>query len=119
MKAIHNLSKDARYQIISLLLEKRSKKELAEELGLTPAAITKFLSQVTHPSDETIEKAINIADEEERKRIVRIILNDLIDSIKGILEDYDEYIDTEDVKELKEILEYLESKKEVLSLRLV
>ncbi|QIW24289.1 XRE family transcriptional regulator [Sulfolobus sp. S-194] len=82
MRIIHNLSKDARERIISLLLEKRSKKELAEELDVSPSAITKFLNGLTHPSDKTIERAIEIADEEEKERIYEIIVEDIMESLE-------------------------------------
>ncbi|BCU71306.1 helix-turn-helix domain-containing protein [Stygiolobus caldivivus] len=87
MRIIHNLSKEARTRIIELLLENRSKKELAEELGLSPSAITKFLSSATHPSDETIEKAFKIANEREKREIIDIILDDLLESLEEFIEE--------------------------------
>ncbi|MBP1357176.1 MAG: helix-turn-helix domain-containing protein [Sulfolobus sp.] len=120
MRAIHNLSKEARFDIILLLLEKRSKKELAAELGITPAAVAKFVSKLTHPSDETLERAIQIADNDERKRIVKIIIHDLINGLKEAIENYGDYVDDEEIEEIKEIIvDYLEGKRELLSLRLV
>ncbi|BFH74433.1 helix-turn-helix transcriptional regulator [Sulfurisphaera javensis] len=94
MRIVHNLSKEAREKIIELLLEKRSKKELANELEISPSAITKFINGQTHPSDETIEKAIEIADEEEKERIYEIIVEDLIESLE-------EFIQNNDVKNEK------------------
>lgn len=87
MRIIHNLSKEARTRIIELLLQKRSKKELAEELGLSPAAITKFLNNTTHPSDETIEKAFKIATDREKREIIDIILDDLLESLEEFVEE--------------------------------
>jgi len=87
MRIFHNLSKEARTKIIEVLLQKRSKKELAEELGLSPAAITKFLNNKTHPSDETIEKAFKIATEREKREIIDIILDDLLESLEEFVEE--------------------------------
>ncbi|WP_054837682.1 helix-turn-helix domain-containing protein [Sulfuracidifex metallicus] len=55
-RVFHNLSKGARYDILSILLERRGKKELATELGVSPALITKYINKVTHPSDEVMSK---------------------------------------------------------------
>ena len=85
MRIIHNLSKNAREKIINILLEKRSKKELAEELGISPSAITKFINGITHPSDETIRKALEIADEEEKERIYEVIAEDIIESLEEFI----------------------------------
>ncbi|BFI74037.1 transcriptional regulator [Sulfurisphaera ohwakuensis] len=98
MRIIHNLSKDARERIISLLLEKRSKKELAEELGISPSAITKFLNGLTHPSDETIERAIEIADEEEKERIYEIIIEDIVESLEEFIKN--NYFNSEKIKNI-------------------
>nr|WP_231113579.1 helix-turn-helix transcriptional regulator [Sulfurisphaera ohwakuensis] len=98
MRIVHNLSKDARERIISLLLEKRSKKELAEELGISPSAITKFLNGLTHPSDETIERAIEIADEEEKERIYEIIIEDIVESLEEFIKN--NYFNSEKIKNI-------------------
>lgn len=85
MRIIHNLSKEAREKIIMVLLENRSKKELAESLGVSPSAITKFINGITHPSDETIEKALEIATDEEREKIENIILEDILESLEEFI----------------------------------
>ncbi|ARM75739.1 hypothetical protein [Acidianus manzaensis] len=114
MKAIHNISKEAREDIISILLENRSKKELANELGVTPTAILKFSKGVTHASDETIEKAIEISNEEERKRIVEVILNDLISSLIEIIKENPE-IEIEKINELRKVLDEIEKTRLLVS----
>ena len=102
MRIIHNLSKDARERIIDILLEKRSKKELAEELGISPSAITKFVNGITHPSDETIEKALEIADEEERERIYEIIAEDIIESLEEFINNSG--FENEKIRNIKKLL---------------
>jgi len=102
MRIIHNLSKDARERIIDILLEKRSKKELADELGISPSAITKFINGITHPSDETIEKALEIADEEEKQRIYEIIAEDIIESLEEFINNCG--FENEKIKNIKKLL---------------
>jgi len=97
MRIIHNLSKEAREKIIEVLLEKRSNKELAEDLGISPSSVTKFLNGMTHPSDVTIERALEIADDEEREKIYEIIVEDVVDSLIEFLSE----IDTENEKILR------------------
>ena len=103
MRIIHNLSKEARSRIIEILLENRSRKELAEELGLSPAAITKFLSGITHPSDETIEKALEIANEDEKKEIINIILNDIMSSLEEFINELN--VEVEELERVKKVIQ--------------
>ncbi|AAY80826.1 helix-turn-helix domain-containing protein [Sulfolobus acidocaldarius] len=102
MRIIHNLSKDARAKIIEILLENRSKKELAEELEISPAAVTKFVNGITHPSDDTIEKAIEIADDEEKREILNIIIDDIMISVEELVNEY-KLVDKK-VEKIKKIL---------------
>mgnify|MGYP001772498552 FL=1 len=102
MRIIHNLSKDAREKIINILLEKRSKKELAEELGISSSAITKFINGITHPSDETIKKAIEVADEEEKERIYEIIAEDIIESLEDFINNSG--FENEKIRNIKKLL---------------
>lgn len=110
-RVFHNLSKGARYDILSILLERRGKKELATELGVSPALITKYINKVTHPSDEVMSKIYEISQEDERKRINRIIINDMVESLLTLVQNVDigEIADNEELKKLKEILSQIEN----------
>ncbi|MFP3064051.1 MAG: helix-turn-helix transcriptional regulator [Sulfolobus sp.] len=103
MRIIHNLSKEARRKIIEILLESRSRKELAEELGLSPAAITKFLNGITHPSDETIEKALEIASEDEKREIINVILNDIMLSLEEFINELN--VEVEELERVKKVIQ--------------
>jgi len=105
VRIIHNLSKEARKEIIEILLEKRSNKELADELGVSPASITKFLNEEIHPSDKTIERALEIADEKELEKIYKVIIDDILTSLKEFLNEVDS--DNETIRRLREILKSL------------
>ncbi|WP_338599645.1 helix-turn-helix domain-containing protein [Sulfolobus tengchongensis] len=106
-KAIHNLGKDARLHIIHILLRNRGKKELADELGITPAAITKYLKGITHPSDEIIKKSIQIASDEEYNEIIKTIITDLTEALIELIEnvDIEMIIENENTVKLKKMLE--------------
>ena len=86
MRFIHLLSKEARLRLIELALARRSSKELAEELGITPAAISKYTSGRMHPSDDTIRKLFRILDSEEHVRAYTIVLEDLVYGLEELLE---------------------------------
>ena len=86
MRFIHLLSKEARLKLIELALSHRSAKELAEELGVSPAAISKYMSGRMHPSDDTIRKLFRILDPGEHVRAYTIILEDLAYGIEELLE---------------------------------
>jgi len=85
MRFIHLLSKEARLKLLNLLLISRGKKELAEELGLSPASITKYLTGLMHPSDNTVKKMMNIMSSKERARAYEIILEDLVLGLEELL----------------------------------
>ncbi len=86
MRFIHLLSKEARLRLIELALLRRSAKELAEELGVSPAAISKYTSGKMHPSDDTVRRLFRILDPEERVRAYTVILEDLVYGLEELLE---------------------------------
>jgi len=96
MRFIHLLSKEARLKLLDLLLISRGKKELAEELGLSPASITKYLTGLMHPSDNTVKKMINIMSSRERARAYEIILEDLVIGLEELLNEIKNHISTLD-----------------------
>ncbi|WP_306305604.1 hypothetical protein [Metallosphaera hakonensis] len=118
MRAIHNLSKDSRERIVAILLQKRSKSELAKELGISPASIVKFYKGKTHASDITIQRALAIADNEEKQDILRLIIEDLAGSILDILSEYQD-VDSEKLNLLKKVLEERDKRKILTSLDLI
>lgn len=79
---LHNLSKDARRRIIEVMLVSRSQRGLAEDLGITPAAVNKYITGKTHPSDRILERILEIASRDEAVEISRIIAEDLAKSIE-------------------------------------
>ncbi|BDB97018.1 helix-turn-helix domain-containing protein [Saccharolobus caldissimus] len=111
-KAIHNLGKEARLHIIYILLQNRGKKELSQELGITPAAITKYLKGKTHPSDNIIRKCLDIATEEEYELIINIIISDLTNAIIELIENVDAkfIVKNENVRKLKKIIDETQTK---------
>lgn len=83
---VHTLSKEARREIVSIMLESRSYRALSEALGVTPAAISKYHSGKTHPSDSVMRRILEIADEREKSLIAEVIFNDLADSLESFVE---------------------------------
>jgi transcriptional regulator with XRE-family HTH domain len=78
---VHLLGKETRRKIIELMASGRGVRQLAEELGVTPAAISKYLKGETHPSDRVLEKAIESASPEEALEISRMVAAELLDGI--------------------------------------
>ncbi|MGC8996657.1 MAG: hypothetical protein ACP5J1_02100 [Fervidicoccaceae archaeon] len=73
----HMLSKDGRRKIIEVLVSERGEGGASEALGVSKAALSKFLRGKTHPSDVLTARAIEIAEGEEREKIIMIIAEDL------------------------------------------
>ncbi|MDP8003670.1 MAG: helix-turn-helix domain-containing protein [Caldisphaera sp.] len=85
-KYVHLLGKESRRKIIEILATTRGVRELASELNITPAAVSKYLAGLTHPSDKVLEKAIEIADEDEIKNIAKIVSQEFIDGLSSFVE---------------------------------
>ncbi len=85
-KFIHLLGKEARLKIIEVLAATRSHREVAELLGVTPAAVTKYLSRRTHPSDAVVARALEAATGDERRRIAEIIREEMLSGLKSYIE---------------------------------
>jgi len=86
VRFVHLLSKDARRRIVEVMLDGRSLRELSELLGVTPAAISKYRSGATHPSDEVLAKILERAGEAELMEIARIAFNDLYSGFESLVE---------------------------------
>jgi predicted transcriptional regulator len=80
------LGKDARRRIIGVLLESRSYREAAELLGVTPAAIAKYMSGRTHPSDRVVLRALRVAAPEERREIAQIIVEEFMEGLESLVD---------------------------------
>jgi len=86
VRFVHLLSKDARRRIVEVMLNGRSLRELSELLGVTPAAISKYKSGATHPSDEVLARILERAGEAELIEIARIAFNDLYGGFESLIE---------------------------------
>ncbi len=85
MKFIHSLSKPARTRIVALMLRSRSVSELAAEIGVSPAAVSKYLSGKTHPSDDTMARMFSAMTEDELCEALTIAIEDLLESLASAL----------------------------------
>jgi len=110
-EAVHWISKEARYKIIEIMLATRSARQLALELGVSPAAINKYLSRRMHPSDQTIARALQVLYDYERERIYQVIVDDIINALSKLV-DYvsseSEYLKRYTIERLNDLLRRLE-----------
>lgn len=88
MKFIHLLSKEARLRIIELALRNRSARELAGELGVSPAAISKYVNEQMHPSDETMQRLFHVLKGSELEEAYTIALEDLVEGLEELVQYY-------------------------------
>lgn len=110
-EAVHWISKEARYRIIEIMLATRSARQLALELGVTPATINKYLSRRMHPSDRTIARALQILYDYEKERIYQVIIDDIINALSKIVDHVSsesEYLKRYTLERLNDLIEGLE-----------
>ncbi len=88
MKFVHLLSKEARLRIIELALKTRSARELADELGVSPAAISKYVNGLMYPSDETMQRLFHILSGRELEEAYTIALEDLVEGVEELVQYY-------------------------------
>lgn len=79
------VSKEARYKIIEVLVSTRSARNLAAQLGVSHTVVNKYLKRKTHPSDETLARVLDAVEEYERRRIVQILIDDIILALKKLV----------------------------------
>lgn len=83
---VHMLGKDARRRIIEVIVSRRSVGEAAELLGVTPAAVSRYLSGRTHPSDEVLARALRAAGGGELREIVDVIVDEFLDGVDSLVQ---------------------------------
>ncbi len=81
---VYWISGETRYRIIDLLLATRSGRQLAIELGITPTAVNKYVYRRAYPSDEVIERALEIAAPFEKEKLLRIIADELLGLVERV-----------------------------------
>ena len=86
MKYVHLLGKEARRKIIERLASSKGVRRLADELGITPAAVSKYLRGQTHPSDRVIMKAIETLEPDDALEVSKIIEEELLSGLEDYIE---------------------------------
>ena len=86
MKYVHLLGKEARRKIIEKLASSKGVRRLADELGVTPAAVSKYLRGQTHPSDRVILRAIETLEPEDALEVSKIIEEELLSGLEDYIE---------------------------------
>ncbi len=83
---VHMLGKEARRRIVEVLVEGRSLREAAELLGVTPAAVSKYLSGRTHPSDRVVERALRAASSGERRLMAQVVVEEYVIGLSSLVD---------------------------------
>ena len=121
MRFVHLLSKDARRRVVEVMLSGRSLRELSELLGITPAAISKYRSGVTHPSDEVLGRILEGASRVELEEIAKVAFNDLYLGFESLIEWMLErrLVEGSVLEKLRKLVERVEGDPEVKRARII
>ncbi|MCE4617225.1 MAG: helix-turn-helix domain-containing protein [Desulfurococcales archaeon] len=87
------MSKRLRRIIIEELVNTYSGKGLAELLGVSPAAVSKYLSGVMHPSDKTMIRALSLLKGEQKRKIYQMIVDELANGLYKSVREFHRYIE--------------------------
>ncbi len=79
------LSPETRRKIIEALVERYSYRELAPLIGVTPAAIYKYVAGRAIPRDDVVERALELLDASLAQEAVALIQRDLLAAVEGYL----------------------------------
>jgi transcriptional regulator with XRE-family HTH domain len=80
------VSREARLKIVETLLSSRSIKQLASEIGVSPTAVRKYANGRASPDDEVLARLLSVVAPYEKEKVYDILLGDLINSIRSLLE---------------------------------
>jgi len=121
LRFVHLLSKDARRRVVEVMLSGRSLRELSELLGITPAAISKYRSGVTHPSDEVLGRILEGASRVELEEIAKVAFNDLYLGFESLIEWMLErrLVEGSVLEKLRKLVERVEGDPEVKRARII
>lgn len=86
MKFVHLLSKEARRNVINVIVKGRGLREASSILGVTQAAVSKYRLGATHPSDSTLERALAGLDREELREVSKIMFEDLKSGFESLID---------------------------------
>ena len=103
-RVIHMLGKPARRAIIELYLTRYSSSELSQFLGVSKAAITKYVKGETHPSDSVLKKMLDIDNIELKKKIINIIVEELITAFSELAHLSSREVGEDYTKHLKQVI---------------
>jgi len=83
---IRVLSPAARRRILEILLERRSYRELALQLGVSPAAIAKYLSGRAAPRDDVMARALSALEPEEAEDVALIVTEEMAEAVESFID---------------------------------
>jgi len=80
------MGKHVRSRIISLAVNRYGASQVAEIVGVSRAAISKYSKEKTHPSDEVLMKLLRFPDKRLYTQILGVIGEELLYMLKEYLE---------------------------------
>jgi len=90
---VHLMSKRLRRIIIEELVATYTGKGLAELLGVSPAAVSKYLSGAMHPSDKTMARALTLLRGEQRNRVYQMVVDELAEGLYRSIREFYRHIE--------------------------
>ncbi len=86
---MHLLGKDVRRKIVEMAVRNYGVTDLASMIGVSKAAITKYVRGSTHPSDEVMERLLNVLDENLLSKALVLIIEEFVEAMV----DFKEFIE--------------------------
>ncbi len=80
------MGKNVRSRIISLAVNRYGASQVAEILGVSRAAISKYSKEKTHPSDDVLIRLLRFSDKKLYTQILGVIGEELLFMLKEYLE---------------------------------
>ncbi len=83
---VGSLDREARLAVLRLAARRRTYREIARIMGVSPAAVSKYMSGRMAPSDEAVGRLLLGLEEEELREAAGLILDKLVLSLSSFLE---------------------------------
>jgi len=86
MDFVERLGRSGRLALLEVAAKKRTYRDLARIMGVSPAAVSKYMSGRMAPSDAAVARLLESLDADEAREAALLILNYLAEGLKDFLQ---------------------------------
>jgi transcriptional regulator with XRE-family HTH domain len=86
MEFVERLGRSGRLALLEVAAKKRTYRDLARIMGVSPAAVSKYMSGRMAPSDAAVARLLESLDTDEAREVAILILNYLAEGLRDFIQ---------------------------------